>query len=106
MKRKFTKHPSSVTAGSRVHVPEAITFDESKFESSCQDLFENGSKSDRYDDIDWDMFDSPEDIDIETYLYVVYGLYDGEDYQIMNGLGVMITDTANGVWKQVVSDLC
>ena len=52
------------------------------------------------------MFDGPEDIDIETYLYVVYGLYDGEDYQIMNGLGVMITDTANSVWKQVVSDLC
>lgn len=61
---------------------------------------------DRCDDIDFSIYASAEDLaeDIPAILYILYGLEDGEDYQIMNN-SVMYSDTADSIWKQVEQDL-
>lgn len=61
---------------------------------------------DRCDDIDFSIYTSAEDLaeDVPAMLYILYGLEDGEDYQMMNN-SVMYSDTANSIWKQAEAEL-
>lgn len=62
----------------------------------------------RDEEIYWGEYESPSDLanDIPAMLYLLFGLQDGEDYQLMNGTSIMYTDTANRLWKEVKMLLC
>lgn len=66
----------------------------------------DGAAMDRCDDLDFSIYSSVADLaeDIPAILYILYGLEDGEDYQMMNN-SVMYADTANSIWKQVEDEL-
>ena len=51
----------------------------------------------RDEDVEWGVYDSTADLaaDIPTILYLLFGLEDGEDYQIMNGSSIMLRNIAN-----------
>lgn len=55
----------------------------------------------RDEDIEW-VYNSADELaeDIPAILYLLFGLEDGEDYQMMNDTSIMYIDTANGLWKQ------
>ena len=83
---------------------DAIEVDEDKAHDVAVDII-NGVWDDqingRDEDIEW-MYESADELaeDIPAILYLLFGLEDGEDYQLMNGTSIMYTDTANGLWKQ------
>ena len=80
-----------------------INFDSKKLRAAAKKIFND--KSSYEDEVDWDDFDSPSQIDIPTILWCLYDLEDGEDYQQGNGEEVMPTDPSNSVWNKVRRDL-
>ena len=104
MKRTFSVNPQTkVTASSNGYA--TIEVDEGKAQGVAEEIM-NGDWDDqingRDEDIEWGIYESSDDLahDIPAILYLLFGLEDGEDYQIMNGTSIMYTDTANGLWKQ------
>lgn len=107
MKRQFTAKPSSVTASKDSGI-KAIELNETKVYDKAVDIWNNDideAATDRCDDIEF-IYDSVDELaqDIPAILYIIYGLEDGEDYQIMNN-SIMYSDTANSIWKQVEDEL-
>ena len=103
MRRQFGVKPNTkVTASSNGYA--TIEVDEDKAHDVAVDIM-NGIWDDqingRDEDIEW-MYESADDLaqDIPAILYLLFGLEDREDYQIMNDTSIMYTDTANGLWKQ------
>ena len=104
MKRTFSVNPQTkVTASSSGYA--TIEVDEGKAQDVAEEIM-NGDWDDqingRDEDIEWGIYESADDLahDIPAILYLLFGLEDGEDYQIMNDTSIMYTDTANGLWKQ------
>lgn len=104
MKRTFSVNPQTkVTASSNGYA--TIEVDEDKAHDVAVDIM-NGIWDDqingRDEDIEWGIYESADDLahDIPAILYLLFGLEDGEDYQIINDTSIMYTDTANGLWKQ------
>ena len=104
MKRTFSVNPQTkITASSNGYA--TIEVDEGKAQGVAEEIM-NGDWDDqingRDEDIEWGIYESADDLaqDIPAILYLLFGLEDGEDYQIMNGTSIMYTDTANGLWKQ------
>ena len=104
MKRTFSVNPQTkVTASSTGYA--TIEVDEDKAHDVAVDIM-NGVWDDqingRDEDIEWGIYESADDLayDIPAILSLLFGLEDGEDYQIMNDTSIMYTDTANGLWKQ------
>lgn len=104
MKRIFSMKPKTeVTASSKGYA--TIEVDPDKARYVAIDIM-NGDWDDqmngRDEDIEWGIYESADDLaqDVPAILYLLFGLEDGEDYQIMNDTSIMYTDTANGLWKQ------
>lgn len=104
MKRQFSIQPNqSVQASSNGYA--TIEVDEGKAQGVAEEIM-NGDWDDqingRDEDIEWGIYESADELakDIPAILYLLFGLEDGEDYQIMNDTSIMYTDTANGLWKQ------
>lgn len=104
MKRQFSVSPKqSVSASTSGYA--TIEVDTDKARNIAEDIM-NGVWDDqingRDEDIEWGMYSSPDAlaVDIPAILYLLFGLEDGEDYQLMNDTSIMYTDTANGLWKQ------
>ena len=106
MKRTFSVNPQTkVTASYNGNGYATIEVDEGKAQDVAEEIM-NGDWDDRMngrdEDIEWGIYESSDDLaqDIPAILYLLFGLEDGEDYQIMNDTSIMYTDTANGLWKQ------
>lgn len=104
MKRSFSVNPQTkVTASSEGYA--TIEVDTDKARNIAEDIM-NGVWDDqingRDEDIEWGIYESADDLaqDVPAILYLLFGLEDGEDYQLMNGTSIMYIDTANGLWKQ------
>lgn len=104
MRRQFRVNPKAkVTASSNGYA--TIEVDEDKAQEIAEEIM-NGDWDDqingRDEDIEWGIYESSDDLaqDIPAILYLLFGLENGEDYQIMNVTSIMYTDTANGLWKQ------
>lgn len=77
-----------------------VDIDEEKLMNLQMKIVAGKIHNQRMEEIDTSMFDSWEDVDLPTVLYVVFGLEEGEDYQISND-AIMIADEGNLVWDQV-----
>ena len=104
MKRQFSVKPKqNVNASTSGYA--TLEVDRDKARDVAEDIMNGGwddQFNERDEDIDWGTYDSADDLaeDIPAILYLLFGLEDGEDYQMMNGTSIMYTDTANGLWKQ------
>lgn len=98
MKRQFTVKPKQSVKASTAP-SSVIEVDPDKALDVAVDIM-NGAFDDqingRDEDVEWGVYDSPNDLaeDIPTILYLLLGLEDGEDYQIMNGLSIMLVNEA------------
>lgn len=110
MKRTFSVQPKTRVVASS-NGCATIEVDEDKAHDVAVDIM-NGIWDDqingRDEDIKWGIYESADDLaqDIPAILYLLFGLEDGEDYQLMNDTSIMYTDTANGLWKEVKMLLC
>lgn len=104
MKRQFSIQPKQGVKAS-TSASATIEVDADKAHDVAVDIM-NGVLDDqlngRDEDIEWGIYESADDLaqDIPAILYLLFGLEDGEDYQLMNGTSIMYTDTANSLWKQ------
>ena len=107
MKRKLKVLPKAVTASSKDNTM-IIEIHEDCAHDLAIDII-NGVWDDqigyRADDVDWEMYDSSADLaeDIPTILYLMFGLQDGEDYQILNGRSIMCRNANDSRWNEVIS---
>ena len=98
MKRQFTIKPKqSVKASTESSV---VGVDPDKVYDVASDIMTgvfDDQMNGREMDINWGEYDSTADLaaDIPTILYLLFGLEDGEDYQILNGSSIMLRNTAN-----------
>ena len=107
MKRQLKVLPKAVTASSEDNTM-IIEIDEDCAHDLAIDII-NGVWDDqigyRADDVDWEMYDSSAELaeDIPTILYLMFGLQDGEDYQMSNGRSIMCRNANDSRWDEVIS---
>lgn len=107
MKRKLKVLPKAVTASSKDNTM-IIEIDEDCAHDLAIDIM-NGVWDDqidyRADDVDWGMYENSAELaeDIPTILYLMFGLQDGEDYQILNGSSIMCRNANDSRWNEVIS---
>lgn len=107
MKRQLKVSPKTVTASSKDNTM-IIEIDEDCAYDLAIDIM-NGVWDDqigyRADDVDWGMYDSSAELaeDIPTILYLMFGLQDGEDYQMLNGRSIMCRNANDSRWNEVIS---
>lgn len=103
MKRQFSVRPKQ-TVKANTSAYATIEVDLDKAHDVAVDIMKgvwDDQINGRDEDIEWAYY-SADDLaeDIPAILYLLFGLEDGEDYQMMNGTSIMYTDTANSLWKQ------
>lgn len=107
MKRQLKVSPKTVTASSKDNTM-IIEIDEDCAHDLAIDIM-NGVWDDqidyRADDVDWGIYDSSAELaeDIPTILYLMFGLQDGEDYQMLNGRSIMCRNADDSRWNEVIS---
>lgn len=107
MKRQLKVLPKAVTASSQDNTM-IIEIDEDCAHDLAIDIM-NGVWDDqigyRADDVDWGMYENSAELaeDIPTILYLMFGLQDGEDYQMLNGRSIMCRNANDSRWNEVIS---
>ena len=107
MKRQLKVLPKAVTASSEDNTM-IIEIDEDCAHDLAIDIID-GVWDDqigyRADDVDWGMYENSAELaeDIPTILYLMFGLQDGEDYQILNGRSIMCRNANDSRWNEVIS---
>lgn len=107
MKRQLKVSPKTVTASSKDNTM-IIEIDEDCAYDLAIDIM-NGVWDDqigyRADDVDWGMYENSAELaeDIPTILYLMFGLQDGEDYQMLNGRSIMCRNANDSRWNEVIS---
>lgn len=108
MKRQFRAIPSIIQADS---ISKGFTLDPDKVADAAQGMWDGRFDEicdSRIEDLDWSMYDSIEELafDIPMLLWVICGLQDGEDYQLLNSYSVLPTDPSNQMWEVVNYTFC
>ena len=99
--------PKAVTASSQDNTM-IIEIDEDCAHDLAIDIM-NGVWDDqidyRADDVDWVMYENSAELaeDIPTILYLMFGLQDGEDYQMLNDSSIMCRNANDSRWNEVIS---
>ena len=107
MKRQLKVLPEAVTASSKDNT-RIIEINEDCAHDIAIDII-NGVWDDqidyRADDVDWGMYENSAELaeDIPTILYLMFGLQDGEDYQMLNGSSIMCRNANDSRWNEVIS---
>lgn len=109
MKRRFTATPSSAISSATAQ--SGLTVHGVKSLDLAQQIWDgefNEIADDRLQELNWSEYSTVEELadDIPMLLWVVFGLQDGEDYQIMNGFSILPVDSTKEIWTRVQEELC
>ena len=107
MKRQLKVSPKTVTASSQDNTMIIEIHEDCAYDLAIDIM--NGVWDDqigyRADDVDWGMYENSAELaeDIPTILYLMFGLQDGEDYQMLNGRSIMCRNANDSRWNEVIS---
>ena len=107
MTRQLKVFPKAVTASSKDNTMIIEIHEDCAYDLAIDIM--NGVWDDqigyRADDVDWGMYENSAELaeDIPTILYLMFGLQDGEEYQILNGRSIMCRNANDSRWNEVIS---